>query len=76
MTKQKTEAAHRNTVEQLVRQTSALQAVVTWLEANGHDAENRKMYNGELHQHCYACRILDQCKAALPNNGITGGRVA
>ena len=74
MTKSRTSAAPRNTEEQLVRQTSALQAVVTWLEANGHDAENRKRHNGELHEYCYACRILDQCKAALPNNSVTGAR--
>ena len=67
MNNTETPAAPRNTEEQLVRQTSVLQAVVTWLEANGHDTENRKRYNGELHQNCYACRILDQCKAALPN---------
>ena len=56
--------------EKLAQQTSALQSVVTWLEANGHDAENRKLYNGELHRGCYACFVLDKCKAALLNNEI------
>ena len=51
-------------IERSHEQLDALKTVVEWLEENGHGADERKRYYGELHQCCYACKILDMCKSA------------